>query len=215
MIVTCLGHSKFLIELASGYRLVTDPFDASVGYPVQPLKADAALVSHYHHDHDAVDTVEAAKVLDKAGDWQLTDVCHVRALPSWHDDAQGTKRGPNLIFSIRAEGLHLVHLGDNGHVPDQQLAEQIGPADLLMVPVGGHFTINASQAREICEQLNARVILPMHYRTEVNAGWPIAPVEEFLSLFPEKAETLPLLRVTQEDLGCQPHLALLQGWSKV
>ena len=134
----------------------------------------------------------------------------MEAIPCFHDDAQGAKRGSNLIFVLKAEGLTVAHLGDLGHLPDADLAARIGPVDILMIPVGGFFTIDADTAVDVVRLLKARVILPMHYRTEANAGWPIAPVDDFIGAMGVKAETLRLLRVTAEDLGLQPRLAVLE-----
>ena len=210
MIITCLGHSKFLLELESGLRIVTDPFDASTGYPIHPLRADAVTVSHGHGDHSAVDTVQGwTQVVDTEGEHTLSPDVRIRSLRSYHDDCGGQKRGPNLIHCLDAEGMHVVHLGDLGHVPDAELARKIGPVDILMIPVGGFYTIDAAAAREVCTLLAPRIILPMHYRTRYNADWPITGPEDFLSLFPQKAEELNLLRVVKEDLACQMRLALL------
>lgn len=211
MILSCLGHSKFLIELACGMRIVTDPFDRETGYPVRPVKADAVLVSHHHHDHDAVDTVDGhPQVIDGAGVHTLAKGVTVTGIPSFHDDAQGAKRGPNVMFLLEAEGLRVAHLGDLGHLPGKDAVKLLDPVDVLMLPVGGHFTIGVREALETARLLHARVILPMHYRTRVTASWPIAPVDDFLALCGGAVEA-PLLRVTKEDLTCQPHVAVLRA----
>lgn len=216
MRIECLGHSKFLITLASGFRIVTDPFDPSTGYPVGHTRADAVLVSHHHHDHDAVETIEGyQKVIDTAGVHTLDAGIRVTALSSWHDPEGGRLRGPNLIMVLEAEGLRLVHLGDLGHMPDAGLAEKIGKPDLLLIPVGGHFTIDASAACQVCAQLKPRIILPMHYKTQYNDSWPIQPLQPFLDLCREKlglaASEAEVLRVTGEDLECQPGLCVLKA----
>lgn len=210
MIFTCIGHAKFLIELENGLRIVTDPYDATCGYPVTSVKADVVLVSHGHHDHSAVDTIPGAPcVIDASGEYDLGDGVSVIAVEAFHDDAEGTKRGRTLLFSIRAEGLNVLHLGDLGHIPTAAQAEALGTADVLMIPVGGFFTIDAAQAKATAELLQARVILPMHYKTCVNEDWPIAPVTEFTRLFDTPAEEIGLLRVAKGDLMCQPEIAVL------
>lgn len=212
MIFTNLGHAKFLIELDNGHRIVTDPFDHGTGYPVGHAACDTVLVSHHHHDHDAVETVHGyTQVLDQPGEYTLCTGVKATGVASFHDDAQGAKRGKNTIFLLQAEGLRVVHLGDLGHPLTDEQVEALAPVDVLMVPVGGFFTIDAAQAKEVCRLLNPRVIVPMHYRTEVNASWPIAPVDDFLALMPEKAEYVELLRVTAGDLACQPKLAVLNA----
>lgn len=210
MIFTCIGHAKFLIELENGLRIVTDPYDATCGYPVTPVPADVVLVSHGHHDHSAVDTIPGTpRVIDKAGSYDLGDGVTVTAVEAFHDDAEGAKRGRTLLFSIRAEGLNAIHLGDLGHIPSAEQINALGAADVLMVPVGGFFTIDAAQAKETAALLQARVILPMHYKTRANADWPIAPVEAFTGLYDTTAEEVNLLRVAQGDLMCQPEVAVL------
>ncbi len=210
MIFTCIGHAKFLIELENGLRIVTDPYDATCGYPVTPVQADVVLVSHGHHDHSAVDTIFGTpRVIDAAGEYDLGDGVIVTAVEAFHDDAEGTKRGKTLLFSIRAEGLNALHLGDLGHIPTAAQAETLGAADVVMIPVGGFFTIDAAQAKATAELLQARVILPMHYKTRVNADWPIAPVEDFIKLYDATAEEVNLLRVAKGDLMCQPEIAVL------
>ena len=211
MIIECIAHAEFLIELADGYRIVTDPYNAETGYPVHDIRADAVLVSHGHGDHSAVENVKGWTVkIDKPGSYTLSQGVTVEAIPCFHDDARGAKRGNNLIFVLKAEGLTVAHLGDLGHLPDAELAAKVGPVDILMIPVGGFFTIDADTAVDVVRLLKARVILPMHYRTEVNDGWPIAPVDDFVQAMGGKAETLRLLRVTAEDLSMQPRLAVLE-----
>lgn len=210
MIITCIGHAEFLLEMENGMRIVTDPYDASCGYPVPEVKAEAVLVSHGHHDHCAVENVQGVeRVIDTAGVHTLAPDVKVTAVPCFHDEAQGSKRGQNLMFLLEAEGLRVAHLGDLGHLPTKEQAAALAPVDVLMLPVGGFFTIDAQTAKETAQLLQAQVILPMHYRTSANADWPIAPVDDFLALY-EGAEGLSLLRVCKGDLDCQPAVAVLE-----
>lgn len=213
MIIGCIGHAEFLLELENGMRLVTDPYDNACGYPLLPLRADALLVSHQHHDHNATENVQGfAQIIDTAGQHTLAPDVHVTAIPCFHDEVQGAKRGKNLMFLIEAEGLRIAHLGDLGHLPTAEQIAVLSPVDVLMLPVGGYYTIDALQAREVAHLLCAHVILPMHYRTAANEDWPIAPVEKFLALYPA-AEHLPLLRICRDDLACQPAVAVLSPQS--
>ena len=157
MLIQHIGHAEFLIVTESGVRIVTDPYDASCGYPLHKTAADIALVSHHHHDHDAVENLKGEpRVIDKAGQYTPEPDVKVTALKGFHDDEQGSKRGETLLFLIEAEGLRVVHLGDLGCPLDEAQLEQLKNPDVLMIPVGGFYTIDADQAKQIADQLNAR-----------------------------------------------------------
>ena len=215
MIITCIGHAMFLLELDNGMRILTDPVDQGSGYPVEPVKADAVLVSHHHHDHAALENAPGAQVIDTEGLHTLAPDVKIQAIHAWHDDTQGTKRGSNLLFLLEAEGLRVAHLGDLGHLPTQEQIVALAPVDVLMTPVGGYYTIDAEQAKKTAELLQAQVILPMHYRTGYNVDWPIAGADEFLHLYADEDVTRQnLLRVTKGDLCCQKKVCLLSAQLK-
>ena len=213
MLIQHIGHAEFLIETENGIRIVTDPYDASCGYPLHRITADIALVSHHHHDHDAVENLEGNPVIiDSAGSYvQAADV-RITAVNGWHDDAAGSKRGKTLLFLMETEGLRIVHLGDLGCRLNQEQLEILREPDVLMVPVGGFFTIDAEQAKSTADQLGAKTILPMHYKTEYNSDWPISGPEDFIGMFEGKdiCREAEALRITKEDLECQPKVVLFQ-----
>ena len=214
MLIQHIGHAEFLLETESGMRIVTDPYDGSCGYPVRKLKADAALVSHGHHDHNAVDNLEDLKtIVDQAGVYTPASGVRVTALKSFHDDALGSKRGETLLFLLETEGLRIVHLGDLGCMPEEEQIRQLAHPDVLMIPVGGFYTIDGKTARAVAEKLRPRVILPMHYKTAWNADWPISGPEDFLEGIPETEirRDIEALRVTDRDLDCQPKAALFKA----
>lgn len=214
MILSCIGHAKFLVELDNGLRILTDPYDPSCGYPVTPVAADVVLVSHGHHDHSAVETVPGnPTVIREAGTYSLSPDVTVTAIEACHDDMGGAQRGKNLLFLIQAEGLRVAHLGDLGHLPTEEQVQALAPLDAVMIPVGGHFTIGPETAKQAAEMLRAKIILPMHYSTGATEGWPIGPVSAFTDLFEEQAEELDLLRLTAGDMPCQPRLAVLRAQS--
>lgn len=215
MLITYHGHSEFVLEAANGFTLLTDPYDDHVGYPMIRTRADAVTVSHGHGDHNFTQKAQGAPaIIDSAGEWRIAPEVKVTAVPSVHDDANGEKRGKNLIMKIEMDGLALAHLGDQGIRLTQEQVKALDRIDVMMIPIGGFYTIDAHTAKEIVAQVNPRVVIPMHYKTKVNAGWPISDEAEFLRLMgAEGVKPLPLLRVTKGDLSEQPALALLD-WQK-
>ncbi len=214
MIIRHIGHAEFLMETEKGMRIVTDPYDEGCGYPVQRIKADAALVSHGHHDHNAVDNLEGVTtVIDREGEYTPAPGVRVTAVKSFHDDQKGSKRGETLLFLIETEGLRVVHLGDLGCMPDEDQMKLLAKPDVLMIPVGGFYTIDGKTARRVAEKLHPRVTLPMHYKTRYNADWPISGPEEFLEGEPEEdiRREIEALRITDRDLSCQPRFALFKA----
>ena len=211
MLITYHGHSEFYLEGADGFRLLTDPYDAHVGYPMGEYPCDAVTVSHGHGDHNYTKkALGAPAIIDSEGVWYPAPEKKITAVPSVHDDVGGAKRGKNLIMKIEMEGLSLVHLGDQGAPLTEAQIAALGRVDLLMVPVGGFYTVDAKTAFGIVQALRPRVVIPMHYKTAVNADWPISDEKEFLALMGEaNAERMPLLRLTREDLSEQPRLAVL------
>ena len=213
MLIRHIGHAEFLIETESGVRIVTDPYDAGCGYPLQKVTADLALVSHHHHDHDAVENLKGEpRIIDSAGSYTPESGIKITAIRGFHDDAGGSKRGETLLFLIEAEGLRIVHLGDLGCALNAEQAKILKAPDALMVPIGGFYTIDAEQAKETAALLGAQIILPMHYRTEYNKDWPISDPEAFLSLYDpsEICRGAEALRITREDMECQPKVMLFK-----
>ncbi|WP_324716971.1 MBL fold metallo-hydrolase [Carboxydochorda subterranea] len=190
-----LGHSAFLIKRGP-LRLVTDPFADNMGYPPIRAEADVVTVSHEHFDHNNVQAVQGRPRVFRAlkdGTWRSVDEqvggeLAIRAFPSYHDDRQGQARGKNGVFLLEWAGVRIVHLGDLGHrlgaAPGTVTAEQLKPVHLLLIPVGGYYTIDAAVAREVVSALQPSVVVPMHYRTRAIAGWPLAPVDDFIAHYP-------------------------------
>ena len=212
MLITYHGHSEFYLESAGGFRLLTDPYDDHVGYKMGSYAADAVTVSHGHGDHNyTAKALGAPAIIDSAGVWQPSPDVKVTAIPSFHDDQQGAQRGQNLIMKIEMEGVTLAHLGDQGCDLTPEQIRQLGDIDVLMVPVGGFFTIDAGKALDACLAIRPHVIIPMHYKTDVNASWPITDEKPFLQLLGcEKLAPMPVLRITAGDMSQQPAVALMQ-----
>ncbi len=212
MLIIYNGHAEFLLETARGQRILFDPYDHQAGYPMQRVKADLVCISHHHFDHNYLDKVEGSPVVvDTQGQHSPLPGVRVRNVPSFHDDARGQKRGGILCQTVEADGLKVLHLGDLGIVPDEALKEALFMPDILLIPVGGFFTIDAEQARETVQLLQPRVVIPMHYRNDKGGFDKISTIEPFLkAMKPWEPSFQPLLRVTRADLSEQPRLVVLE-----
>lgn len=197
MKIIWLGHASFIIA-TGGKKIITDPFDESVGYPTGRLEGDIVTVSHDHHDHNAFNLVKGhPRVLKETGLFEI-DGIQFKGIASFHDQARGQKRGPNIIYRIFSEGINLVHLGDLGHALTQEQVKEIGQVNILLVPVGGKYTVDASGAFTITEQLKPDIIIPMHYSTP-HLSFELAPVEDFTARF-NKVVKKPYMELNANDL---------------
>lgn len=167
MQITWYGHSCFLLEAAGEPRVLLDPCDPETGYTLEGIEADIVTVSHAHHDHDYVQAVKGSPVVMRLAGERRVQGLSITGIPTWHDDEKGKRRGSNLMFLIEMDGIRVLHLGDLGHVPDADLVERIGRVDLLLVPVGGTYTIDAKGARQVLDLFAPSVCIPMHYKTDV------------------------------------------------
>lgn len=181
MKITWLGHSSFLIEDSKGRKILTDPFDESVGYKTFNGDVDIATISHHHFDHDYTKNLDLSKthILDKVGMFNLCDI-PIIGFSSFHDEVKGTKRGENTIYVISVDGYKICHLGDLGHILSKDEVSSLGNIDILLIPVGGNYTINAKEAYELTKILKSHIIIPMHYKTSA-LSFPLDGVENFLT----------------------------------
>jgi len=182
MKVKYYGHAAFLITSNGGKRIITDPYKpgafGSISYGGIPDKADVVLVSHDHDDHNDSGGVPGnPEVVGTPGKRSVHGI-DFNGISTFHDGSSGKERGKNIIFTFTLDGISICHLGDLGHALSQGEAEAIGPVDLLLLPVGGFYTIDAKEATEVAGQLTPAIIIPMHFKT-AKCDFPIAPVEEF------------------------------------
>ncbi len=181
MRVKWLGHACFLITSRDGLRVITDPYAVGGGINYSPIKetADVVSVSHGHDDHSNVSALKGKpEIINNAGIKTAKGI-QFRGVATFHDEAQGRQRGSNTVFCFTIDDIKLCHLGDLGHVLNPELVSEIGAVDILFVPVGGYFTIDAAVATQVCDQLGSKVIIPMHFKTP-KCTYPIADVEDFL-----------------------------------
>jgi len=169
MQITWLGQSCFKIQ-TNNTIIAIDPFDKSIGLKVPHFASNIVLVTHDHHDHNNVSAlrgVEGEKpfVVSGPGEYEAKNV-FIYGIPSFHDTKEGLDRGANTIYRLEAEGMSLVHLGDLGHSLSNGQLEQLKSADILMIPVGGTYTINAKEASQVISQIEPRIVIPMHYKVK-------------------------------------------------
>jgi L-ascorbate metabolism protein UlaG (beta-lactamase superfamily) len=206
MRITWLGHASFMIE-SEGRKLVTDPYD-KIGLQFPSVSANVVTTSHSHFDHSATSLVHGRpRIISGTGRFD-EDPFRIKGLPTYHDEAKGSKRGQNTAYLIEAEGIRVCHLGDLGHVLTAGDAASFSRVDILMVPVGGVFTIDAAGAQEVCETLDPRIVLPMHYKVP-GLSIEVGGAEEFTRRYSNvrKAE---VLEVSCDELPEEIEIFVLQ-----
>lgn len=181
MKIKWLGHASFLITSDSGVRVITDPYSRGGGIDYGPIQeaAEVVTVSHKHQDHNNVGAVKGKPIVVDAPGARNVNGIEFHGVPSYHDGAKGAQRGPNIIFCFTVDGVRVCHLGDLGHELEAAKVREIGAVDVLLVPVGGFYTIDCLQACGVCEVLKPKVVIPMHVKT-AKCDYPIAGVEDFL-----------------------------------
>ena len=181
MIIKWLGHACFLITSEEGLKVITDPYTVGGGINYSPIKevADIVVVSHGHADHNNVSAVRGKPEVVKGSGTKTAKGVQFRGIATYHDTAQGKQRGANNVFCFTLHDIKLCHLGDLGHLLSQRQVNEIGDVDILFIPVGGFYTIDAADASRVCDQLKSKVIIPMHFKTP-QCTYPIAGVDDFL-----------------------------------
>jgi L-ascorbate metabolism protein UlaG (beta-lactamase superfamily) len=185
MRLTYYGHASFLVEACDGTRVILDPYvpgcyDGAVAHAAITDPADVVVATHSHPDHCGVDAIAGDPKIfiqpksEKVGGLQITGVDVL------HDDSDGSERGTNTIVVLDDGELRLVHLGDLGHPLQPATVDAIGKVDVLLIPVGGYFTIDHAVAAGVVDALNPRLVVPMHYKTD-KVNFPIAGVDPFLA----------------------------------
>lgn len=202
MKIEYLGHSCFKLTESTGTSVVCDPYSGKIGYDMPKVSADAVTVSHGHYDHNATANVGGNPQIISGENVHDLDGVAIDAIKSFHDECRGRKRGENTIFKLRMDGIDLCHLGDLGEACTPELIETILPVNVLMIPVGGNYTIDAETAKEYVDRIMPDIVLPMHYRTK-DCTLDIDRVDEFLKLFDDECveEREGELLLTRSDLN--------------
>jgi len=206
MNILWLGHSCFKIVskyLNQDLVLITDPFDKSIGLRVPKMSADIVTISHHHDDHDNSDAVsgnleDVPFIIDQQGEYEIKNI-FVHGIPSWHDAKEGQDRGDNLIYRYDIEGLVIAHLGDIGHTLSDEQLDQLGNVDILFIPVGGTYTLNANGASKVVRQIEPRIVIPMHYRDD-KLKIKLDSVNAFRKEMGGQAETVKKLKISKKNI---------------
>lgn len=184
MEIKWLGHACFLITAHDGKKILTDPYKpgsygGAVGYGKIEDVVDIVTVSHTHDDHCGTSELNGSpQIIGEPGEHTVQGI-KFKGIASYHDTKKGSERGKNIIFTFEVDEMNVCHLGDLGHTLTDEIASEIGKVDILLIPVGGFYTIDANEATEVVAKLNPHIVIPMHYKTEV-LGFPIDSVERFL-----------------------------------
>ncbi len=200
------GHSCF--GITNEITLVTDPHDGkSIGIHAPNVTGDIVLVSHDHYDHNSVKSVEkeGAKIITDTRKRNIANV-EIKGIESFHDGCRGEKRGNNIIYKFTMEDITFCHMGDLGHDLDEDTVQKIGDVDILFIPIGGTFTLDAKQAWRIIKKVKPRIAVPMHYKIG-GLSLPITGIEPFLE--ENNYEILKVgneIDIEKEDLPEEPEI---------
>lgn len=208
MEITWLGHACFRLR-GKNVTIITDPYEDRVGYKLGRVTADIVTISHDHYDHNNLAAVTGSpKVIDGPGEYEIGGI-FITGIQTWHDAEGGGKRGRNTAYVVQMDDLVLCHLGDLGHVLTTEQVEAMNNVDVLMIPVGGTFTINGAQAAEVISLIEPRLVIPMHYQTEA-LKMEIDPLERFTrAMGLKEIPSQPKLSVTKSSLPDETQVAVL------
>lgn len=211
MEITWLGQSCFKLKGKSA-TVIIDPFDPDFTGLKLPkdLDANIGLQTHAHQDHSNLDALTSNPVLVAGpGEYEASGVS-INGISTFHDKSNGSERGKNTVYHLMIDGLNVVHLGDLGHKLNEEQIQQIGMTDILLVPVGGVYTIDAKEASEVVSQLEPQIIIPMHYGGVSGLKFPLENVDVFLKeMGKENIEPVNKLSITKDKLPEEPQVVVL------
>ena len=206
--INWLGHSCFRIKGSHGV-IITDPYPPDLGYSLGKPTARIVTVSHQHPSHSYVQGIsgEPRQVI-RPGEYEISGVLII-GIATFHDAVGGRNRGKNTVYLMEVDGVSICHLGDLGHVLTAEQVEEIGDVDVLLLPVGGVSTINATMAAEVIRRLEPKAVVPMHYKTPA-LDRKLEPVSEFLKeMGVEQIKSQPKLSLTKSSLPIGTQVFLL------
>ncbi len=209
MEIDWFGHSCFRLR-SREITVVNDPYEKSIGLSLPRPRADVVTISHNHEGHDNLEGVRGEpKIISGPGEYEIGGA-FITGVRTFHDKRSGKDRGKNTAYVITIDGLNICHLGDLGHVPTQSQAEDFGNVDVLLVPVGGVTTVNASDAAEVISLFEPMIAIPMHYRVP-DLAYKLDPVDKFVKeMGLKQVEPVESLKVTKDNLPKETQVVILQ-----
>jgi len=205
MIITWQGHSCFKIQDKTGTDgliLMTDPYDKSIGLKLPNFEADIITISHDHDDHNNVSAFRGQPfVVESAGEYDVKGVM-IEGVTSYHDEKAGAERGDNIIYRIEMDDITVCHLGDLGHVLNNKQLERLAGIDILLIPVGGKYTLDAKSAVEVISQIEPRIVIPMHYKTK-DLKIDLDGIDKFIKELGIEPTYEEKLKITKKDLPAE------------
>jgi L-ascorbate metabolism protein UlaG (beta-lactamase superfamily) len=208
------GHASFLLTSDAGTRILIDPYMKFLGYrmPV-PVDSDVVVVTHNHGDHNKVNAASGDYLLvNEPKEYSRGDVS-ISGIKTFHDKVNGKKKGPNTVFRFRMDGLTICHCGDLGHLLTEDQVKAIGKVDVLIVPVGGRMTLDGAEAVQVMRQLQAIVVIPMHYSTKalgILGRIIFAKVDRFLQAAGTRTTEVKTLSLSKETLAQYAGVVIMQ-----
>ncbi len=212
MQISYLGHSCFKIEEkinGQNISLISDPYSKEIGLKLPNIEADIITISHDHYDHNNKDAFRGDPfIVDTAGEFDIKGVI-IEGVRSYHDEKKGSERGVNIIFRYDIEGISLAHLGDLGDILDNKQLEKLAGVDILFVPVGGKYTLDAKKAVELISQVEPRIVIPMHYKTKDLKIDDIDTLDKFIKEIGIEPNYEDKLKISKKDLPSEDMLLVV------
>lgn len=212
MEISYLGHASFKLKGKSS-TVVTDPFDEKIGIKFPKTSADIVTISHDHFDHNSADKVDdVKKVINGPGEYEIAGVSII-GIPSFHDLKKGEERGKNTIYVFEIDGVRICHLGDLGHTLSESTLNQIGDVDVLLIPVGGTYTIGPKKASEVVSAIEPTYIVPMHFKDDKldkKAFGDLKDKSEFVSELGLPVEQMDKLQVKKAMIDEDQKIVILK-----
>lgn len=210
MEISHIGHSCFKI-VGKNLTVVVDPYNhPKVDLRMPKVDADVLLITHDHRDHNYKEAIKGDYLLlDSPGEYEVKE-CFFQGISSFHDEKEGAERGINTIFTMEIDGIHLCHLGDLGTELNSEQLEALDGVDVLMIPVGGYYTIEPKTAVKVINDIGPKIVIPMHYK-EAGVNMEIVSVDKFLNEIGEEPEISDKLKIMKKDLPEEMKVVVLKS----